>query len=86
MVAQVITKPENTIIEDEDNSLFGKPITKSQIAIIRLVAEGMRNKEIAATLCLSPRTVEVQIFLACKRLGIHNRTSLLLWAKDKMLN
>lgn len=83
MVAQVIVKAENIIDiegEDNDSNLFGKPVTKGQIAIIRLLSEGMKNKEIADVLFLSTRTVETQILLACKRLGVHNRTALMCWA------
>ncbi len=83
MVAQVIVNGQNIIDIDReltDDELFGKPITKSQIAIIRLVAEGMRDKDIAEALTLSPRTITTQLSFIYRRLGIHNRTSLMLWA------
>lgn len=87
MVAQTVSKPNKIIAIPEEegeyqevDDLFGKPVTKSQIVIIRLVAEGMRNQQIADTLFLSCRTVETQISLACRRIGLHNRTSLMLWA------
>ena len=75
MVAQNIIQ-----VDEEIDELFGKPVTKAQIAIIRLVADGMRAQDVATSLKLSKRTVETQLSLIYRRFGIHNVTSLVLWA------
>lgn len=41
--------------------------------VLRLVAHGLRNKEIAAELGISPRTVENYVANACLWLGARNR-------------
>ena len=79
MVAQNIIQVDEEVYEEIDD-LFGKPVTKAQIAIIRLVADGMRAQDVATSLKLSKRTVETQLSLIYRRLGIHNVTSLVLWA------
>ena len=40
------------------------------------VAEGATNKEVAAELFLSPKTIEFHLGRAYRKLGIHSRTEL----------
>lgn len=52
-------------------------------AELRVLAElrhGHSNRTIAATLVLSPRTVESHISSLLAKTGCHNRIQLLLWA------
>ncbi|WP_343950338.1 helix-turn-helix transcriptional regulator [Nonomuraea longicatena] len=44
--------------------------------VIRLAAEGLTNREIAETLFLSPRTVEVHVANALRKLGLTSRRQL----------
>lgn len=52
-------------------------------ALAQMVARGMRNKEIAATLYVSVRTVEVRLTAIYRKLGVESRAQLTALAADK---
>lgn len=47
-----------------------------ELEIARLAAAGLANKEIAARLCLSHRTVENKLHAAYEKLGVQGRAEL----------
>jgi DNA-binding NarL/FixJ family response regulator len=51
-------------------------LTPRQLEIARLAAAGLANKEIAARLCLSHRTVENNLHAAYEKLGVVGRDGL----------
>jgi LuxR family maltose regulon positive regulatory protein len=53
-----------------------EPLTDREIEIAELAAQGMRNKEIAALLFLSERTVSNRLYTIFQKLGIDRRTEL----------
>jgi len=53
-----------------------RPISDHELAIVRMVAEGLSNKEIGGRLLCSPRTVETHIERLFARCGCHDRTAL----------
>jgi DNA-binding NarL/FixJ family response regulator len=55
------------------------PLTTREREIAQLVAGGLTNKEIAAKLVLSERTVESHIRNAMLRLGLNRRVQLANW-------
>jgi hypothetical protein len=58
------------------HSMFSKP-TESELQAIRLAAEGLSYKQIAAKLSKSTRTIENQFRNARKRLGARNQVELI---------
>ncbi|MFJ5862193.1 AAA family ATPase [Pseudarthrobacter sp. NPDC092439] len=52
-------------------------------ALAKMVARGMRNKEIAATLFVSVRTVEVRLTAIYRKLGVESRAQLTALAANK---
>ncbi|NUT26259.1 MAG: AAA family ATPase [Streptomyces sp.] len=52
-------------------------LTARQLDIVRLVAAGATNKEAAARLCLSPRTVDYHLRRVFQQLGITSRAELI---------
>lgn len=50
------------------------PLTARQIDVLRLLAKGLQNKEIADELGMSPSTVRVHVTAVLKALGVENRT------------
>jgi non-specific serine/threonine protein kinase len=55
-----------------------------ELEVARLVVEGLTNKQIAARLHLSVRTVESHVRSALMKAGLVNRTQLATWAKDRV--
>ena len=53
-----------------------EPLTKRERQIVRVMAEGLTNKEIAQRLRLAEATVKVHLHRIYRKLGITNRTTL----------
>ena len=51
-------------------------LTLREIDIVRLVARGLRNKEIAAKLSITEGTVKIHLNRIYDKLGVHNRVEL----------
>ncbi|MGK5731979.1 AAA family ATPase [Streptomyces sp. URMC 124] len=51
-------------------------LTAQELRIARLVAEGVSNRDVAARLFLSPRTVEYHLYKVYPKLGVSSRTEL----------
>lgn len=49
------------------------PLNRQQLAIIRLVAQGYTNREIAQRMFLSEKTVKGYLAEAMRRMGVKNR-------------
>jgi predicted ATPase/DNA-binding CsgD family transcriptional regulator len=58
-------------------------ISTREIDVVRLVAEGLSNKEIARRLHLSVRTVETHVRHMLTKTGLVNRTQLATWARER---
>jgi len=52
-------------------------LTPQQLHIVRLVAEGATNKEVATRLFLSPRTIDYHLRKIFSKLGISSRGELI---------
>ncbi|HEY1156123.1 MAG TPA: LuxR C-terminal-related transcriptional regulator, partial [Arthrobacter sp.] len=60
-------------------------LTEDERSLATMVARGMRNKEIAATLYVSVRTVEVRLTAIYRKLGVESRAQLTALASDKRI-
>ena len=60
-------------------------LTAREIDLIRMIAKGLRNKEIAGRLFISEGTVKVHLHHIYEKLGIDGRLALLRFAQDKGL-
>ena len=58
-------------------------ISERETEVVRLVAEGLSNKEIAGRLHLSVRTVESHVRHMLTKTGLINRTQLATWARER---
>lgn len=62
------------------NELLAEPLSSQQIVILRLVAQGLSSREIAAQLYLSENTVKGYVQEILHRLGVKNRTEAVMVA------
>ncbi|MDO9395143.1 MAG: response regulator transcription factor, partial [Herbiconiux sp.] len=53
--------------------------------VLRLLAQGLANKQIARELGISERTVKVHVGSVFRRLGVNDRVSAALWARENGL-
>lgn len=59
------------------------PLNRQQLAIIRLVAQGYTNREIAEQMFLSEKTVKGYLAEALRRMGVKNRVEAAMLASRK---
>ena len=58
-------------------------LSERELAVARLVAEGLSNKAIASRLHVSVRTVESHVRHALAKMSLDNRTQLATWARER---
>lgn len=73
----------------KETSPYGKPLTPREREILRLVSQGMTNKEIGLELHIAECTVKNWLQYLGNKTGIGDRTSLAVWGfaqqiRDKM--
>lgn len=61
---------------DAPNPVAGGILTESEARVVRLVAEGLTNREVATRLYLSPHTVDSHLRHTFSKLGIRSRVQL----------
>ncbi|GFO62748.1 response regulator transcription factor [Geomonas paludis] len=60
-------------------------LTQREIELVRMVAGGSRNKEIADKLCISEGTVKVHLHNIYQKINVDGRVALLRYAQEKGL-
>jgi DNA-binding NarL/FixJ family response regulator len=65
------------------NARGAKLLTKRQEDVVRLVAEGLTNREVSRRLNLSEHTVRNYLFRIFEKLGISSRVELVLYALNQ---
>ncbi len=63
----------------------GTRLTSRELDIVRLVAVGKRDKDIAAELGISPGTVKVYMSHLMDKLQLDGRLQVALWWRDQLL-
>ena len=76
---------ENMLRREAGARSIASLITKRENAILRMVANGARNKDVANALFISEGTVKVHLHNIYEKLGVDSRLALLRYAKDKGL-
>jgi DNA-binding NarL/FixJ family response regulator len=57
-------------------------LTARELEIVRHVAAGLRNKDVAAALGISEGTVKIHLHRAYEKLGVDGRVELVLWLQE----
>jgi DNA-binding NarL/FixJ family response regulator len=71
--ADAILTPSRRAADDLD-ALSGEPLTRREVEVLELLAEGLPNKAIAARLGISDQTVKFHVSSICGKLPATNRT------------
>ncbi len=61
-------------------------LTQRELEVARLVCQGLRNKEIAAALRITPGTVKVHLMHIFEKTGLQNRFALALHGRDDQVD
>jgi DNA-binding NarL/FixJ family response regulator len=61
-------------------SLVAEELTKRELEVLRLLADGLDNREIAKALFVSPTTVKRHVSSIVAKLGVSNRVQAAIWA------
>jgi DNA-binding NarL/FixJ family response regulator len=62
----------------------GERLTSRETEVLRLASTGMANKQIARALGITERTVKVHLGNVFRRIGVADRTSAALWARENL--
>ena len=63
-----------------DKSTTSEPLTNREVDVLKLVAEGLFNKEIACRLNISEKTVKNHVSNIFKKIGVSDRTQAAVYA------
>jgi DNA-binding NarL/FixJ family response regulator len=72
-VADAWLLPAQRLLPDEQLAAV-EALTRRELEVLELLANGLPNKRIAAHLAMSPETVKFHVAQICGKLGVANRT------------
>ena len=78
MTRALLQDLHSTLVADEGPV---EPLTPREMEVLRLIAEGHTNRQIAEVLSISVRTVESHRANLMSKLGLHSRVELVRYAK-----
>jgi DNA-binding NarL/FixJ family response regulator len=70
---------------DDDLSSRRRVLTAREHEVLKLLAEGRTVRSAASILGVSVKTVDAHKFNLMRKLGIHNKAELVMWAIQKKL-
>ncbi len=77
--SEVVKKIPDILSTPKEPNVSALPLNEKEIEIMKLVAEGLNNKEIAQTLFLSEGTVRNYLSSALEKLELRDRTQLAIY-------
>lgn len=74
---------DGSIADPGSNEYGPSPLTRREAEIAELVADGLSNRDIAARLVISPRTVEAHVEHILAKLAFTSRTQVAAWVVER---
>ena len=76
--------PANGVGRRSPGSGMADGLSPRETEVLRLVAQGLANKQIARALGITERTVKAHLGRVFREIGVLDRTSAALWARDNL--
>lgn len=76
---------EKMVKREQGTSEVAKVLTARETEVVKMVASGLRNKEIAEKLSITEGTVKIHLHTVYEKLHVGGRVELTLYARDKGL-
>lgn len=73
-------KAARVLLESRRSAAPADGLTERELEVLRLVRDGLANKQIARKLLISERTVKAHLTRVFQRIGVSDRTQAALWA------
>jgi DNA-binding CsgD family transcriptional regulator len=80
-VARLLGRPEPVRSDHNEAAQASLGISDRELAVLRALADGRSNKEIAAALHISPHTVKTHVARLCEKLDARRRTEAIARAR-----
>ncbi|MBI4460987.1 MAG: response regulator transcription factor [Acidobacteria bacterium] len=72
--------PSKAGLDSPSSVDVSSPLSRRELTVLRLLAEGLGTKEIGARLFISPKTVKNHSESILRKLQVHSRLEAVLWA------
>ena len=72
------------LVEQRRRAPASLDLTPRELEVLRLVAQGLANKQIARRMDISERTVKAHLSSVFQRIGVTDRVQAALWARDNL--
>ncbi|HEX9163650.1 MAG TPA: response regulator transcription factor [Thermoanaerobaculia bacterium] len=78
----LIVRALDRAVERQASRQGAEVLSRRELEIVKMVAAGLRNKEIANKLFIGEGTVKTHLHAIYKKLGVHGRVELTLYARE----
>jgi DNA-binding NarL/FixJ family response regulator len=72
------------LLPRSDKPSVAESLSQRELQVLRLASKGLANKQIGRSLGISERTVKVHLGNIFRRIGVADRTSAALWAREHL--
>ena len=81
----LVSRALDRLAQREDAKKIAEVLSKRETEIVKMVAAGLRNKEIAFKLSIGEGTVKTHLHTIYEKLGVHSRVELTMYAYERGL-
>jgi DNA-binding NarL/FixJ family response regulator len=81
----MVSRALDRLAQREEAKKIAEVLSKRETEIVKMVAAGLRNKEIAVKLSISEGTVKTHLHTIYEKLGVHGRVELTMYAYERGL-
>jgi DNA-binding NarL/FixJ family response regulator len=82
--APIDARVARALLPDRSANRPADSLSPREQEVLRLVAEGLANKQIGRALGITERTVKAHLSRVFRQIGVADRTSAALWARDHL--